>query len=107
MLAAMFFGHFGYEISATVQNLGLSLFIVAVGLQAGPRFFRMLRTSGIIFGIIALFIVLIASITTVAVANFFSLSPALSIGLMTGVLTSTPGLAAALQATNDPLASVG
>lgn len=42
LLAAMFFGHFGYEISATVQNLGLSLFIVAVGLQAGPRFFRML-----------------------------------------------------------------
>ena len=26
---------------------------------------------------------------------------------MTGALTSTPGLAAALQATHDPLASVG
>ena len=107
LLVAMLFGHFGYQISPTVQNLGLSLFIVAVGLQAGPRFFRMMRSSGIIFGIIGIFIVLMAAVTTIIVAKMFHLSPALSIGLMTGALTSTPGLAAALQATNDPLASVG
>ncbi|SEM96141.1 putative transport protein [Mesobacillus persicus] len=107
LLVAMVFGHFGFQISSTVQQLGLSLFIVAVGLQAGPRFFRMMRSSGIIFGIIGLLIVLIAAIVTVIVAKLFHFSPALSIGLMTGALTSTPGLAAALQATNDPLASVG
>nr|WP_275980411.1 TrkA C-terminal domain-containing protein [Halalkalibacter alkaliphilus] len=107
LLVAMLFGHFGYQVSSTVQNLGLSLFIVAVGLQAGPRFFRMMRSSGLIFGIIGLLIVLIAAITTIFVSHVFGLSPALSIGLMTGALTSTPGLAAALQATNDPLASVG
>ncbi|WP_332633550.1 aspartate:alanine exchanger family transporter [Halalkalibacter flavus] len=107
LLVAMLFGHFGYQVSSTVQNLGLSLFIVAVGLQAGPRFFRMMRSSGLIFGIIGLLIVLIAAITTIFVSYVFGLSPALSIGLMTGALTSTPGLAAALQATNDPLASVG
>ncbi|ARK30193.1 aspartate:alanine exchanger family transporter [Halalkalibacter krulwichiae] len=107
LLVAMVFGHFGYQISATVQNLGLSLFIVAVGLQAGPRFFRMMRSSGVVFGIIGLLIVLVAAVTTVIVSKLFHLSPALSIGLMTGALTSTPGLAAALQATNDPLASVG
>ncbi|WP_233254397.1 aspartate:alanine exchanger family transporter [Salipaludibacillus keqinensis] len=107
LLIAMVFGHFGFQVSPVVQNLGLSLFIVAVGLQAGPRFFRMMKTSGIVFGMIGLIIVLIASLTTVVVSNVFGLSPALSIGLMTGALTSTPGLAAALQATNDPLASVG
>ena len=107
LLVAMVFGHFGFQVSSTVQQLGLSLFIVAVGLQAGPRFFRMMRSSGIIFGIIGLLIVLIAAIVTVIVAKLFHFSPALSIGLMTGALTSTPGLAAALQATNDPLASVG
>jgi len=107
LLVAMVFGHFGYQVSSIVQNFGLSLFIVAVGLQAGPRFFRMIRTSGVIFGIIALFIVLVAAVTTVIVSKVFHLSEALSIGLMTGALTSTPGLAAALQATNDPLASVG
>lgn len=103
----MLFGHLGYKVSATIQNLGLSFFIVAVGLQAGPRFFRMMKTNGIIFGIIGLFIVFSAALTTIAVSQLLSLSPALSLGLMTGALTSTPGLAAALQATNDPLASVG
>lgn len=107
LLVAMVFGHFGYQVSGTVQQLGLSLFIVAVGLQAGPRFFRMMRTRGVIFGILGLLIVLIAAVVTVIVSKLFHFSPALSIGLMTGALTSTPGLAAAIQATNDPLASVG
>ena len=107
LLVAMVFGHFGYEVSPIIQNLGLSLFIVAIGLQAGPSFFRMMRSKGMIFGIIALVIVTISVITTIIVAKTFHISPALSVGLMTGALTSTPGLAAALQATGDPLASVG
>ncbi|WP_216828306.1 aspartate:alanine exchanger family transporter [Alkalihalobacterium elongatum] len=107
LLVAMVFGHFEYVVSPVVQNFGLSLFIVAIGLQAGPRFFRMMRSSGLIFGIIALLVVFVSVLTTIIVSKAFNLSPALSVGLMTGALTSTPGLAAALQATNDPLASVG
>ncbi|WP_349237088.1 TrkA C-terminal domain-containing protein [Bacillus sp. REN3] len=107
LLAAMVFGHFGYEVSPVIQQLGLGLFIVAVGLQAGPRFFRMMKSSGAVFGIIGLLIVFVAAVTTILVSKLFDLSPALSIGIMTGALTSTPGLAAALQATGDPLASVG
>ncbi|MFA9557799.1 aspartate:alanine exchanger family transporter [Evansella sp. AB-rgal1] len=107
LLVAMVFGHYGYNIPPIVQNLGLGLFIVAVGLQAGPRFFRMMKSSGIVFGIIGLIIVGIAVVTTIIVSKIFNLSAPLSIGLMTGALTSTPGLAAALQATNDPIASVG
>ncbi|SDO19391.1 aspartate:alanine exchanger family transporter [Alkalicoccus daliensis] len=107
LFTAMIFGHFGYEVSGVVQNLGLSLFIVAVGLQAGPRFFRMMRTSGVIYGIIGLLTILTAAATTLVMARLFDLSPALSIGIMSGALTSTPGLAAALEATGDPLASVG
>ncbi|WP_284139377.1 TrkA C-terminal domain-containing protein [Virgibacillus sp. LDC-1] len=107
LLVAMVFGHFGYEVSPIIQNLGLSLFIVAIGLQAGPRFFRMLRSNGLVFGMIAFCIVIVSVVTTILVAKIFHLSAPLSVGLMTGALTSTPGLAAALQATNDPLASVG
>jgi putative transport protein len=107
LLVAMVFGHFGFQVSDTVQQLGLSLFIVAVGLQAGPRFFRMMRSNGVVFGIIGLLIVLVAAVVTILVAKIFDFGPALTIGLMTGALTSTPGLAAALQATNDPIASVG
>lgn len=107
LLIGMIFGHFGYQVSPIIQDFGLSLFIVAIGLQAGPRFFRMMRSKGAIFGIIALVIVLAAGITTIIVTKVFQISPAISVGLMSGALTSTPGLAAALQATNDPLASVG
>lgn len=107
LLAAMVFGHFGYKVSPVIQQLGLGMFIVAVGLSAGPRFFRMMKSSGMVFGIIGLSITVVAAITTIVVAKLFHLSPALSIGIMTGALTSTPGLAAALQATGDPLASVG
>ncbi|RSK29365.1 YidE/YbjL duplication [Bacillus sp. HMF5848] len=107
LLVAMIFGHYGFQVAPIIQSFGLSLFIVAVGLQAGPRFFRMMRTSGIIFGIIGFIIVFVAVITTVVVSKLFHIPEALSIGLMTGALTSTPGLAAALQATNDPIASVG
>ncbi|RFA32744.1 YidE/YbjL duplication [Virgibacillus dokdonensis] len=107
LVVAMLFGHFGYQVSTAVQNLGLSLFIVAVGLQAGPRFFRMMRSNGIVFCLISLFIVISAAVTSVVVAKIFDLPTALAIGLLTGALTNTSGLAAALQATNDPMASVG
>lgn len=107
LFVAMVFGHYGYQVSAVVQNLGLSLFIVAVGLQAGPRFFKMIKTSGIIFGIIGVVIVALAGFTTLIVASVMDLPPALSAGIMTGAMTSTPGLAAALEATGDPIASVG
>lgn len=38
LLVAMLFGHFGYEVSPVAQNIGLSLFIVSIGLQAVPVF---------------------------------------------------------------------
>ncbi|WP_350343137.1 TrkA C-terminal domain-containing protein [Proteinivorax tanatarense] len=107
LFVGMVFGHLGYEVSTIIQNLGLSLFIVTVGLQAGPRFFRMLRTSGVVFGVVSISIIVVAGITTFVVSTVMELPAALSIGIMTGALTSTPGLAAALEATGDPIASVG
>ena len=68
---------------------------MAIGLQAGPRFFRMMCSERPDFGILSLVIILISVVTTIVVAKVFQLSPALSVGLMTGALTSTPGLAAA------------
>lgn len=107
LLVALIFGHFGYEISPVIQNIGLSLFIVSVGLQAGPRFFRMLRSKGLVFAILSIFVILAGSISTFVVARLFDIDPALAVGLYTGALTSTPGLAAALEASQNPVASIG
>src|SRR5690625_2710774 len=71
LLVAMVFGHFGYEVSPIVRNFGLSLFIVAIGLQAGRRVVRMFRSKRMIFGIISLSFILISVITTVIVPKVF------------------------------------
>lgn len=107
LLVGIVFGHFGYEVSPVIQSFGLSIFIAAIGLQAGPRFFRMIKSNGVVFGLLGLTIALIGAITTIIVTKLFQFPSALGIGLMTGALTSTPGLAAALEATNNPIVSIG
>ena len=52
-------------------------------------------------------LVLSAGAVTVGVIYFFDLDVNIGIGLLTGALTSTPGLAAAIDTTGSPLASIG
>lgn len=92
------FGHFGLTVPKPVMDLGLLLFVYAVGLQAGPRFFRTFRKQGQQFVIVAAASVLAAGIVTVLVAQFFGLSWALAAGMFTGALTNTPSLASAADA---------
>ena len=40
LLVALVFGHFGTTVPDVVGDLGLILFVTAVGLIAGPKFFR-------------------------------------------------------------------
>src|SRR5512139_3739007 len=61
------FGHFGLTVPRPVMDLGLLLFVYAVGLQAGPRFFRTFRRHGIQYVLIALVIVGVGALGTVAV----------------------------------------
>ncbi len=107
LFAALIAGHFGAEIPPIVQNFGLALFVLSVGLQAGPRFFRILKARGAAFSAVAVVIATSAAALAFAAAYFFDYPIGLTVGLMTGALTSTPGLAAALEATGDPAASVG
>jgi putative transport protein len=45
LFIALVFGHYGISVPAAVMNLGLLLFVYAVGLQAGPRFFRLFASK--------------------------------------------------------------
>ncbi len=107
LLVALFLGHYGFEVPEVAQDLGLALFVLSVGLKAGPRFFQMLKRKGMVFSGIGLIIIISTALVTILIAQLLNLPSALGIGLMTGALTSTPGLAAALEATGDPQASVG
>lgn len=97
IFVALGFGHFGLTLPDNFQTLGLVLFIYSVGLQAGPGFFYTLRSRGFRLALGALAIIGIGFLTTLACALFFGFDTSISAGLFAGALTSTPGLAVAVE----------
>lgn len=94
------FGHFGFTIPKPVMDLGLLLFVYAVGLQAGPRFFRTFRKQGRQFIIVSAAGILAAGLVTIAAALLLRIPYAVAAGMFTGAVTNTPALAATIDAIN-------
>ncbi len=107
IFVALAFGHFGYKVPVEIQNIGLVLFMFTIGIQAGPGFFEAFRKYGRNLLILSLGLVSTAAIITFLFIRFSGLDPNLAIGIFNGALTSTPGLAAAIDITGSPLASIG
>ncbi len=107
IFVALFFGHFGIKIPDIFQKLGLVLFMFSVGIQAGPGFFESFRKTGKILIGLAFLIIISGSIVTVAMAGLWDIDFKIAVGLFTGALTSTSGLAAAIESTNSSLSSIG
>src|SRR3989304_6707089 len=97
LFTALVFGHFGKTVPKEVMDLGLLLFVYAVGISAGPRFFRTFRRRGIQFVVIAAVTLLSGALATVGLAVALGLPFDLASGLFTGALTCTPALAAAID----------
>jgi putative transport protein len=97
LFVALVFGHFGLSIPKVIMDLGLLLFVYAIGLQAGMRFFRTFRRQGIQFIVIGFVTVLTGGLVTVLVAKLWNLPFDLATGLFAGALTCTPALAAAID----------
>ena len=107
LLVALVFGHFGLTVPAVVKNLGLICFVTAVGFIAGPGFFRNFKKNAISYVLLGIAIILVGAATCIGVIKLGGIPTPLSVGMMSGALTSTPGLAAAIEATKDSTASVG
>ncbi len=107
IFVALIFGHYGIVIPKDFQQLGLVLFIFTIGMQAGPGFFESFKKEGRKLALFATLLIVIAGIITVGIVALFHIDQNIAIGLFTGALTSTPGLAAAIDYTNSPLASIG
>lgn len=107
LLMALVFGHFGFEVPAILQNLGLLCFVTAVGFIAGPVFFSNFRGNVKAYVITGILVILSGEIVCAVVIRFAGVPADLGLGLLTGALTTTPGLAAALEATGSDLVSVG
>jgi putative transport protein len=106
IFVALLFGHFGVIIPKELGNFGLVLFIFTIGIQAGPGFFDSFRSKGKTLILITLLLILSASLTGVGMMYAFELDTPSTVGLIAGALTSTPGLAVAIDSTHSPLASI-
>ena len=107
LLVALVFGHFGVEIPDLVRELGLFCFVTSVGFIAGPKFFRNFKSNAASYILLGILVIAAGALVCVAVIKVFGIPTDISVGMMTGALTSTPGLAAALEATGSDAASVG
>ncbi len=107
IFVALIFGHFGTTMPPIIGKLGLILFIYTIGMQAGPGFFESFKKQGRNLAIIATVVIVSAAAITFAAFWWTGIKMPVAIGLLTGALTSTPGLAAAIDATGSSLVSIG
>ena len=108
LLVALVFGHFGYEVPAIIGQIGLVFFIGSVGYVSGPVFLEDIKRKGIVYLIIGAVVIISGFIITYLCVNIFSIPADLSLGLLSGALTSTPCLASSLEVTNySELVSIG
>lgn len=107
IFVALFFGHYGIVVPKDFQFIGLVLFIFTVGIQAGPSFFESFKKNGRDLASLASILVLSAGFITFLIYYVGGVDKNLSIGLLSGALTSTPGLAVAIDVTGSSLASIG
>lgn len=106
-IVALVLGHYGYLVPIEFQTIGLLFFIFTIGIQAGPGFFDSFNRGGIRLIIICIILLLSAAVLASSLSYIFKIESALAVGVFNGALTSTPGLAAAIEATNSPKASIG
>ena len=94
-------------LSSPLQNMGLIMFVGAVGFIAGPNFFKDLAKNFktyIVLGVVIILAgTLVAVICTLLTPEY---GPEFWAGVLSGALTSTPGFSAAVDAADPSLKSV-
>ena len=103
LFVGILMGHFGYvvnpEVLKFVREFGLILFIFAIGIQVGPGFFSSFKEGGVLLNMLAVAIVVL-NVGIVLVIYFMeggNTPIEALVGVMSGAVTNTPGLAAAQQ----------
>jgi len=96
--------HFGLRITPEVlhfaQEFGLILFVYTIGMQVGPGFMDSIRRHGLVLNLLAVSIVALGVLVTLALYFFTDMHnhvPEL-LGMLCGAVTNTPSLGAAQQA---------
>ena len=106
LFVGILMGHFGYivdgEVLHFIREFGLILFIFSIGIQVGPAFFSSFKQGGIRLNSLA--VLGIALNVAIVLAIYYidgNTSISALVGVMSGAVTNTPGLAAAQQAVGN------
>ncbi|MDE5659073.1 MAG: putative transporter [Muribaculaceae bacterium] len=108
LFVGILLGQFGYTADANVikflREFGLILFIFAIGLQVGPAFFSSFKQGGVRLNMLAVLGVALNVAIVLAIYYLTGDDTTMDqlVGVMSGAVTNTPGLAAAQQTVNSP-----
>lgn len=103
LFVGILLGHLGYIVDSNilkfVRELGLILFIFSIGLQVGPAFFSSFKQGGVKLNMLAVLCIALNVVIVLGVYFFGNVHDIVAlVGVMSGAVTNTPGLAAAQQA---------
>ena len=116
LFMGIFKGHYGFSVEPHsmkfFREFGLTLFVFCIGLQVGPSFFSSFKKGGMTLNMLAVAIVVLNIVVTLAIYFMASgqVELPMMIGILYGAVTNTPGLGAAQEALNqlhytgDPIA---
>ena len=95
------------SVLSTISNIGTVLFVTAVGLIAGPKFFRSFNKSMMSYVAMGAIIVLSGVAITILLSWIDGdMSIAMGTGLLSGSLTSTPAFGAAKESAGEAASEV-
>ncbi len=102
LFVGILMGHFGYvvdnDVLKFVREFGLILFIFSIGLQVGPGFFSSFKQGGMRLNFLAVLIIALNVAIVLCIYYFGNIHDISAlVGVMSGAVTNTPGLAAAQQ----------
>jgi putative transport protein len=105
LFVGLIFGYFYFYLDQHLlhflKEFGLILFIYSIGLEIGPGFFSSFKKSGKTLNALVAIIISLSIVTALTLC-FSTGTPVTTIaGILSGAVTSTPGLGTAQQAFSD------
>lgn len=94
------------NLKGPIQNIGLIMFVGAVGFIAGPNFFKNLAKNFKTYILLGAVIILAGTLVAVLCTLLTDYGPEYWAGVLSGALTSTPGFSAAQDAATQNLARI-
>jgi putative transport protein len=80
-----------------LENLGLMLFVTAVGFIAGPNFFAGLKKNFKSYILLGAAIIIAGALACIICVVVFGCNASMAVGILSGALTSTPAFSAAKE----------